>query len=140
LHNSTDANSAATHFMQVRTTGSLAQVSVVDSQLVPSPGKGERVRMEANIPPPNKRRGGGADRQRQVKVKVKVKQSCHRPEQAQRVDGGIALPFRDLGAKRGCVVSITPRLLYPQKRLSTHCIVRSERDDYCAETRFCLSV
>jgi hypothetical protein len=30
-----------------------------------------------------------------------VKQSCYRPEQAQRVDRGIALPFRDLGARRG---------------------------------------
>jgi hypothetical protein len=35
------------------------------------------------------------------KVKVKVKQSGYRPEQAQRVDRGIALPFRDLGVRRG---------------------------------------
>jgi hypothetical protein len=33
------------------------------------------------------------------------KQSRYRPEQAQRVDRGIALPFRDLGARMGCVVS-----------------------------------
>jgi hypothetical protein len=31
--------------------------------------------------------------------------SRYRPEQAQRVDRGIALLFRDLGARRGCVVS-----------------------------------
>jgi hypothetical protein len=35
-------------------------------------------------------------------IKVKVKQSYHRPEQAQRVDRGRALRFRDLGARRGC--------------------------------------
>jgi hypothetical protein len=50
-----------------------------------------------------------------------VKQSCYRPEQALRVDRGIALPFRDLGARRGCVVSITSWLLYPRERPSTHC-------------------
>jgi hypothetical protein len=44
------------------------------------------------------------------------KQSCFRPEQAQRVDTGIALPFRDLGAGRGCVVSIRPRPLYPTRK------------------------
>jgi hypothetical protein len=32
---------------------------------------------------------------------VKVKLSRYRPEQAQRVDRGIALPFLDLGARRG---------------------------------------
>jgi hypothetical protein len=46
---------------------------------------------------------------------VKVKQSSFRPEQAQRVDRGIAVPFRDLGARRRCVDSITPRPLYPGK-------------------------
>jgi hypothetical protein len=34
-------------------------------------------------------------------LKVKVKQSRYRPEQAQRVDTGITLSFRDLGARRG---------------------------------------
>jgi hypothetical protein len=34
-------------------------------------------------------------------VKVKVKLSRYRPEQAQRVDRGIALPILDLGARRG---------------------------------------
>jgi hypothetical protein len=47
--------------------------------------------------------------------------SRYRPEQAQRVDRGIALPFLDLGTRRGCVVSITPRPLYPRKRPGTHC-------------------
>jgi hypothetical protein len=51
---------------------------------------------------------------------VKVKQSRHRPEQTQRVDRGIALPFRDLGARRGWVVSSTPRPLYPRERPGTH--------------------
>jgi predicted SpoU family rRNA methylase len=46
---------------------------------------------------------------------VKVKQSRYRPEQDQRVDRGIALPFRGLGARRGCVFSTTPRSLYPEK-------------------------
>jgi hypothetical protein len=50
-----------------------------------------------------------------------VKQSCYRPEQAQRVDKGIALPFCDLDARRGCVVSTTPQPLYPRERPSTHC-------------------
>jgi hypothetical protein len=44
-------------------------------------------------------------------VKVKVKQSRYRPEQAQRMDRGIALSFRDLSTRRGGVVSITPRPL-----------------------------
>jgi hypothetical protein len=43
------------------------------------------------------------------------------PEQAQRVDRGIALLFRDLGARRGWVVSIAPRPLYPRERPGTHC-------------------
>jgi hypothetical protein len=37
------------------------------------------------------------------------------------VDRGIALPFRDLGARRGWVVSTTPRPLYPRERPGTHC-------------------
>jgi hypothetical protein len=31
------------------------------------------------------------------------------------MDRGRALSFRDLGTKRGCVISITPRQLYPGK-------------------------
>jgi hypothetical protein len=52
--------------------------------------------------------------------KVKVKQSCYRPEQAQKLDRGIALPFRDLCTRRKCVVSITPRPFYPRERPRTH--------------------
>src|SRR5215468_3717085 len=37
------------------------------------------------------------------------------------VDRGIALSFHDLGARRGWVVSTTPRPLYPRKRPGTHC-------------------
>src|SRR5215469_16749173 len=37
------------------------------------------------------------------------------------VDTGIALHFRDLSARRGYVVSITPRPLYPRERHGTHC-------------------
>jgi hypothetical protein len=51
----------------------------------------------------------------------KIKHSRYRPELALRLDRGIALPFRDLGARRGWVVSTTPRPLYPRKRSDTHC-------------------
>jgi hypothetical protein len=37
------------------------------------------------------------------------------------VDRSIALPFRDLGARRGWVVSTTPRPLYPRERSGAHC-------------------
>src|SRR5215468_7776901 len=37
------------------------------------------------------------------------------------VDRGIALSFIDLGARRGWVVSTTPRPLYPRERPGTHC-------------------
>jgi hypothetical protein len=53
--------------------------------------------------------------------KVKVKQSRYRPEQVQRVDRGIALPFRNLGSRKGCVLSNTTRPLYPLERPDTHC-------------------
>jgi hypothetical protein len=54
------------------------------------------------------------------KVKLKVKLSRYRPEQAQRVDRGIALPFLDRGARRGWVVSTTHRPLYPREIPSIH--------------------
>jgi hypothetical protein len=44
-------------------------------------------------------------------TEVKVKQSRYRPGKAQRMDRGITLPFRDLGARRVYVVSITPQSL-----------------------------
>jgi hypothetical protein len=50
-----------------------------------------------------------------------LKQSHYRSEQAQRVSRGIALLFRDLGARRGWVVSTTPRPLFPWERPGTHC-------------------
>jgi hypothetical protein len=53
---------------------------------------------------------------RLLKCRVKVK-----VEQSQRVDRSIALPFRDLSARRGRVVNITPRPLYPQERPGTNC-------------------
>jgi hypothetical protein len=37
------------------------------------------------------------------------------------VDRGVALPFRDVGARRGLVVSTTPWPLYPRERPGTHC-------------------
>jgi hypothetical protein len=52
-------------------------------------------------------------------VKVKVKQSRYRPEQAQSLERGTVLPFRDLGARSGCVVSIRPRPLYPREKPGT---------------------
>jgi hypothetical protein len=51
----------------------------------------------------------------------KKKRSRYRPEQALRGSRGIALLFPDLGARSWCVVSITPRPLYPQERPGTHC-------------------
>jgi hypothetical protein len=39
---------------------------------------------------------------------------------AWRVDRGIALSLLDLGARRGWVVSATPRPLYPRERPGTH--------------------
>jgi hypothetical protein len=54
-------------------------------------------------------------------VKVKVKQSHYRTEQAQRVGSGIVLLFRYLEARRGWVVSLKPRPLYPRERPGTHC-------------------
>jgi hypothetical protein len=56
-----------------------------------------------------------------VRFYRKVKQSHYRPEQAQRLDRGIALPVFYLGTRSGCVVSITPRPLYPQERSGTIC-------------------
>jgi hypothetical protein len=56
-------------------------------------------------------------------VTVKVQLSRYRPEQAQRVKRCTALAFRDPGARRGWVVSITPRPLYPRGRPGTHCTV-----------------
>jgi hypothetical protein len=40
---------------------------------------------------------------------------------AHRVGRGIALLFLDLSARRGWVVSTTPRPLYPRERPGTHC-------------------
>jgi hypothetical protein len=37
------------------------------------------------------------------------------------VERGIDLPFRDLGSRRGCVVSTTPQPLYPREIPGTHC-------------------
>jgi hypothetical protein len=58
--------------------------------------------------------------QTEMSKKVEVKQSRYRPEQAQRVDRGIALSFLDPGARRGWVVSTTPRPLYLRERPGTH--------------------
>jgi hypothetical protein len=49
----------------------------------------------------------------------KVNQSRYRPELAQRLDRGIALPFLDPGARRRWMVSTTPRSLYPRERPGT---------------------
>jgi hypothetical protein len=44
----------------------------------------------------------------------------NRPPRAQRGRRGIALLIRNLGARRGWVVSTTPRPLYPRERPGTH--------------------
>jgi hypothetical protein len=53
-------------------------------------------------------------------VKVKVKVPRTRLESPEGVRG-IALHSLDLGARRGWVVSTTPRPLYPRERPGTHC-------------------
>jgi hypothetical protein len=50
-----------------------------------------------------------------------VQLSRYIPELAQRVDRGMALPFRDLGTRSWCVVSVTPLPLYPRRRPGTYC-------------------
>jgi hypothetical protein len=76
--------------------------------------------------------------------KVKVKQSHYRPEQAQRLGRGIALLFRDLGARRGWVVSLTPRPLYPRERPGTHCTggsrTRIQVQIYMYSKYFCIYI
>ena len=37
------------------------------------------------------------------------------------MSGGIAQLFLNLGTRRACVVSITPRPIYPRERPGTHC-------------------
>jgi hypothetical protein len=53
--------------------------------------------------------------------RVKVKSSRYRPKVAYRMSRGIALIFLDLGARRGLVVSTTPRPPYPRERPGTNC-------------------
>jgi hypothetical protein len=50
-----------------------------------------------------------------IQVKVKVKQFRYRPEQAQSLDRGIDLPFRDLGARRGVWSASRPGRFTPGK-------------------------
>jgi hypothetical protein len=49
------------------------------------------------------------------------KSPYNRPRRAQRGSRGIALLILDLSARKGWVVSTTPRLLYPRERPGTHC-------------------
>jgi hypothetical protein len=56
-----------------------------------------------------------------IYIYIYIKLSRYRPEQAQRVDRGIALLFLDSGARRWWVVSTTPRPLYPREIPGTHC-------------------
>jgi hypothetical protein len=49
-----------------------------------------------------------------------VKYSRYRPEQAQRVDRGIALPFLDPGARRGGWSAPRPGRFTPRERPGTH--------------------
>jgi hypothetical protein len=54
-------------------------------------------------------------------VFLKVKISRNRLEGPEEGGRGIVLLFLDLGARRGWVVSTTPRPLYPRERPGTHC-------------------
>jgi hypothetical protein len=53
-------------------------------------------------------------------IKVKVKQLRYRPEQAQRVNRGIAIPFLDLSPRMWYVVSIKLRSLYSREIPGTY--------------------
>jgi hypothetical protein len=55
-----------------------------------------------------------------LKEMSKIKVPRNRPEGPEG-GRGIVLLFLDLGARRGWVVSTTPRPLYPWERLGTHC-------------------
>jgi hypothetical protein len=55
-----------------------------------------------------------------VKFISKLTAPRNRPEGPEGVRG-IALLFRDLSARKGWVVSTTPRPLYPWERPGTHC-------------------
>jgi hypothetical protein len=54
----------------------------------------------------------------EYKVKVKVPLTHPKGPEGGR---GIALLSHDLGARRGQLVSVTPRPLYPRERRGTHC-------------------
>jgi hypothetical protein len=56
-------------------------------------------------------------KQQQVKIKVPLTDP-----KTQNGGRGIALLFLELGARRGWVVSVTPRPLYPRGKPGTHCI------------------
>jgi hypothetical protein len=53
---------------------------------------------------------------------LKGKGTCNRPEDLER-GRGIALLFPGLGARRGWVVSTTPRPLCTRERPGTHCVI-----------------
>jgi hypothetical protein len=100
---------------------------VISQTHKPPPDRTRQLR-ETSIPPAeirtrNPRKRAGADpRLRPLgSVVTTHKHSRYRPKLTYGVDRGIALPFRDLGARRGWVVSTTPRPLYPRERPGTHC-------------------
>jgi hypothetical protein len=51
---------------------------------------------------------------------IKVNVPCNRPKGPKR-GRGIALLFLDLDARRGWVVSVTPRPFYPREKPGSHC-------------------
>jgi hypothetical protein len=61
------------------------------------------------------------ERELYIIYSVKVKVPRNRPEGPGGGGRGIALLLLDLGARRGWVVSTTPRPLYPRERPGTHC-------------------
>jgi hypothetical protein len=77
---------------------------------------------------------------RETVLSKEVKQCCYSPEQGQKMDRAIAVPFHDLGARKGCVVSITPWPLYPWERPGTHCtggwVGPRASLDVCEKSRF----
>jgi hypothetical protein len=63
----------------------------------------------------------GNTAQTQYYFTLKKRSPYNRPPRAKRWSRGVALLILNLGARRGWVVSTTPRPIYPRERPGTHC-------------------
>jgi hypothetical protein len=59
-------------------------------------------------------------------IQNKVKVTLQQATKDSKGGRSIALLILDLGARRGWVVSTTPRSLYPRERPGTHCTIRNK--------------